>query len=158
TELWVAEAGEEGLAGPERIAGGPEESVSQPRWSPDGVLHWVSDRTGWWNLYAEDGSAGGGRPLAPMDAEFSGPDWIFGQSTYGFLPDGRVVVAWWQRALARLGVLDPASGRLERWEVPYTALGSLRPYGSGVVAIAASATDEPAVVVLDDRGKVTDTL
>ena len=40
------------LAGqPVTVAGGPQESVFQPDWSPDGVLHLVSDRTGWWNLY-----------------------------------------------------------------------------------------------------------
>ena len=156
TELWTAEFGDDGLAGAQRIAGGPEESISQPRWSPDGVLHWVSDRTGWWNLYAEGGD--GAEALAPLDAEFTGPDWIFGQSTYGFLADGRIVVTWWQRALANLGVLDPRSGRLDRWDMPYTAVGSLRPYGDGVVAVVASATDEPAVVVLDGNGTVTDTL
>jgi dipeptidyl aminopeptidase/acylaminoacyl peptidase len=157
TELWTGEFAEDGLAGPERIAGGPDESISQPRWSPDGVLHWVSDRTGWWNLYAEDG-AGDARALAPLDAEFTGPDWVFGQSTYGFLRDGRIVTAWWQRALANFGVLDPRSGRLDRWNVPYTAVGSVRPYRDGAVAVVASATDEPAVVVFDGDGNVTDTL
>jgi dipeptidyl aminopeptidase/acylaminoacyl peptidase len=156
TELWTAEVGEHGLAGPERIAGGPDESISQPRWSPDGVLHWVSDRTGWWNLYAEDGADG--RALAPLDAEFTGPDWVFGQSSYGFLPDGRLVATWWQRGLANLGVLNPASGRFDRWDVPYTAVGSMRPYGNGVVAVVASATEESAVVVFDGGGTVTATL
>jgi dipeptidyl aminopeptidase/acylaminoacyl peptidase len=156
TELWTAEVGDEGLAGAERIAGGPEESVSQPRWSPDGVLHWVSDRTGWWNLYAE--GRDGARALVPVDAEFTGPDWIFGQSTYGFLPDGRLIATWWQRALANIGVLDRASGRLDRWDVPYTAVGSLRSYGDGAVAVVASAVDEPAVVVFDGRGAVKETL
>jgi dipeptidyl aminopeptidase/acylaminoacyl peptidase len=120
------------------------------------VLHWVSDRTGWWNLYAEDGADG--RALAPLDAEFTGPDWVFGQSSYGFLPDGRLVATWWQRGLANLGVLDPASGRFDRWDVPYTAVGSVRPYGDGVVAVVASATEESAVVVFDGGGTVTETL
>ena len=155
SELWTGEFADDGLAGAERIAGGPDESISQPRWSPDGVLHWVSDRTGWWNLYAYDG--GGAKPLAPLDAEFTGPDWIFGQSTYGFLADGRIIVTWWHRALANLGVLDP-SGRLDRWEVPFTAVSSLRPFRDGVVAVVASATDEPAVVVLDGDGEVSETL
>ncbi|MBV8304983.1 MAG: S9 family peptidase [Acidimicrobiia bacterium] len=155
TELWTAEFAEDGLAGAERIAGGPEESISQPRWSPGGVLHWVSDRTGWWNLYAEDG---GGEPLVALDAEFAGPDWLFGQATYGFLPDGRVALAWWQRALANLGVLDRRSGRLGRWALPYTAVGALRPYRDGVAAIAASATEEPAVVLFDGDGRAVETL
>jgi len=38
------------------VTGGPDESVTQPRWSPAGTLHWISDRSGWWNLYC-DGDA-----------------------------------------------------------------------------------------------------
>ena len=57
-----------------RVAGGRAESISQPRWSPDGRLHFVSDRTGWWNLYVDDGA--GGRALAPRAAEFTEPDWV----------------------------------------------------------------------------------
>ena len=40
---------------PVRVAGGADESVFQPAWSPDGVLYFVSDRTGWWNLYRQRG-------------------------------------------------------------------------------------------------------
>ena len=68
--------------GPARhVAGAPGESVTQPRWSPDGVLHYVSDRTGWGNIYADPD-----RPVCPMAAEFGEPDWAFGNSTYGFAP------------------------------------------------------------------------
>ncbi len=38
---------------PRRVAGGADESVGEPRWSPAGELHFVSDRSGWWNLYRE---------------------------------------------------------------------------------------------------------
>ncbi|MCU1450799.1 MAG: peptidase family, catalytic domain protein [Acidimicrobiales bacterium] len=161
TELWTAEVSGNGLAGACRVAGGPEESVSQPRWSPDGVLHWVSDRSGWWNLYADDGQrdreggSGAGRPLLETDAEFTGPDWVFGQATYDFLPDGRLVVTWWRNALAHLGVLDGATTELVPWDTPYSAVGSLKAYRDGAVAIAASATEEPAVVVLDGNGSTT---
>lgn len=52
TQLWVASIQADGLLGePQLVAGGVEESVFQPEWSPDGVLYFVSDRTGWWNLY-----------------------------------------------------------------------------------------------------------
>ena len=52
TELWTAPFNANGTLGPRRrIAGGADESVFQPEWSPDGVLYFVSDRTGWWNLY-----------------------------------------------------------------------------------------------------------
>ncbi|MBO0800956.1 MAG: S9 family peptidase, partial [Blastocatellia bacterium] len=52
TELWLADVMSDGsLADRRLIAGGQAESIFQPEWSPAGVLHFVSDRTGWWNLY-----------------------------------------------------------------------------------------------------------
>ena len=50
TELWVAELGALGRRSSSRAAS--DESVIDPQWSPDGDLHYCSDRTGWWNLYA----------------------------------------------------------------------------------------------------------
>ncbi len=121
-----------------RVAGGPEESVTQPRWSPDGALHWISDRTGWWNLYRD------GAPLQPMEAEFTGPDWVFGQSTYAFLPGRRVVAAWTAAGTGRLGVVghDPL-------DLPYTSFSSVRAFGNQVAAIAASPIRAPEIVVID---------
>ena len=116
------------------VAGGQDESVTQPRWSPDGALHWISDRTGWWNHYRE------GEPLQPMEAEFAGPDWVFGQSTYAFLPDGRVVAGWTDH----VGVLGE-----QPLDLPYTSFSSVRAFGDKVAAIAASPTKAPAVVVID---------
>ena len=52
TELWVGAFNASGLIGVrEKIAGGGDESIFQPEWAPDGALYFVSDRTGWWNLY-----------------------------------------------------------------------------------------------------------
>jgi dienelactone hydrolase len=52
TELWVAPVDASGALGtPERVAGGPNESIYQPGWAPDGTLYYVSDRTGWWQIY-----------------------------------------------------------------------------------------------------------
>ncbi len=119
---------------PDGVAGGPEESVTQPRWSPAGALHWISDRSGWWNLY------GDGAPLAPMEAEFAGPDWVFGQSTYDFLPAGGIVATW----TGHLGMLGEPP-----LDIGYTSFSSVRVFGERVAAIAASPTRAPAVVVID---------
>src|SRR6185437_4926772 len=37
-----------------QLGGGPEESVIEPSWGPDGAVYFMSDRTGWWNLYRRD--------------------------------------------------------------------------------------------------------
>jgi dipeptidyl aminopeptidase/acylaminoacyl peptidase len=143
TELFVADVGADRDIGPAHlVAGGPDESVGQPRWSPVGILHFVSDRTGWWNLYADDGA--GGRALCPRDSEFSGPDWTFGQSTYTFLGDGRLVAAWSERGRGRLGVVE--DGGVIAIEIPYDSFGSLVAQGGQIVAVAGSPTSPPAVV------------
>ena len=52
TELWVAGLDEAGsLVDPVMVAGGPDETVLQPEWGPDGALYFISDRTGWANVY-----------------------------------------------------------------------------------------------------------
>ena len=59
TTLWSAEIGEDGgLAQVRQVAGGERESIVQPEWSPDGQLYFVSDRSGWWNIYraSDDGA------------------------------------------------------------------------------------------------------
>ena len=141
TELWVASFAEGRVIGEaRRVAGGPSESVSQPRWSPDGVLHFVSDRTGWWNLYR-----GEGEPVVVREAELTGPDWVFGQSSYGFLADGRLVFVWSERNLDRLALVD-ADGTVQDFDVPFTSITSLQVSGDGVVAIAGSPTASGAVV------------
>ncbi len=147
TELWVAELGDGRLGRPRRVAGGPEESISQPRWSPAGELHWISDRSGWWNLYSGDG-----RPLAPMEAEFARPDWVFGQSSYTFLEgSGRLVAAWSERGIDRLGVV--LGGRAVALDLPFTSLAALQAHGEEVLVVAASARSAAALVAVDvDRG------
>jgi dipeptidyl aminopeptidase/acylaminoacyl peptidase len=95
SELWLAStAGDGSLTGARRIAGGNEESIVQPEFSPDGSLIFVSDRTGWWNLYrwsdggdGEDGATEA-TALAPMHGDFAGPQWVFGMSWYGVAGDG----------------------------------------------------------------------
>ena len=74
------------------VAGGPGESVAEPRCRPDGSLWFLSDRTDWWNLYRWEP----GTDIAAVvriDADIGVPAWTFGTSRYAVLDDGRVVVA-----------------------------------------------------------------
>jgi dipeptidyl aminopeptidase/acylaminoacyl peptidase len=151
TELWSCELDGEGSPeGAERVAGGPKESVFQPEWSPDGTLHFVSDRTGWWNLYRfREGNV---EPLVEMEAEFGEPQWVFGMSTYAFTSPARIVCSYKERGSSRLALLDPGTGRLEGIETPYSDIAFVRA-GEGtvprVVFRGASATEPASVVSLD---------
>jgi dipeptidyl aminopeptidase/acylaminoacyl peptidase len=137
------------LADERIIAGGETESVVDPQWSPDGDLHFASDRTGWWNLYTARGDHM--RPLAPTDAEFAGPWWVFARhSRFAFLPDGRIVCIVTRNARDSLEVLDPATGSLEPVGLPYSSyLSRLPSHGTRLAFVAASPTAAPALIVYD---------
>ena len=148
TELWLADLDADGLPrDPRRIAGGPEESVFQPQWSPAGDLYYVSDPTGWWNLYRHDPT--GALPLAPMEAEFGSPQWVFGQSTYALSATHGVIFACAQAGVWRLGRIDLAGGVIAWIETAYTEISQLRASGSTVAFRGASPVEAPSIVALD---------
>jgi dipeptidyl aminopeptidase/acylaminoacyl peptidase len=149
TNLHVAVLTDEGALIDERpVAGGEAESVVDPLWSPDGVLHFVSDRTGWWNLYAA--RRDDARPLAPVEAELASPWWAFARERYAFLADGRIACLVTRGARDSLELLDPAKGSLEAVDLPYRSyLGGLSGDGNRLAAVAASATTAPALVAFD---------
>jgi len=114
SRLWVAEWLAEGHLGtPRQIAGGPDESIFQPAWSPDGRLHFVSDRSGWWNLYAQQ-PGGAITGLWPIAADVGVPQWGLGFSRYAFLPGGHIACLVTRDGMDELCVLAPATGRVDR--------------------------------------------
>jgi dipeptidyl aminopeptidase/acylaminoacyl peptidase len=147
TELWLAPLDDVGEAS--LVAGGPEESVFQPEWDPQGRLHFVSDREGWWNLYRDEGEVVA--QLTAEEAELGHPQWLFGGSTYAFLEDGSIACVRCERGEERLFLLEPGAERLRDLELPYTSFGfpSLSSRGSELAFAAASTVRETAVVVFD---------
>ncbi len=151
TTLYLADLDVTGTpAGGRVIAGGVAESVFQPEFSPDGSkVIFVSDRTGWWNLYAYDLASATTRPLCLMKAEFGMPQWNLGMSTYAFSGVGEVVCTYAQNGLGRLATLDLAAGSLEPIVTPFTEFGSIRASGNSAV-FRGGAPDRPTSVVALD--------
>jgi dipeptidyl aminopeptidase/acylaminoacyl peptidase len=150
TDLCVADLAADGsLTNVRRVAGSEHEAVTQPCWSPDGVLHFVNDPKGWWNLYAEEN--GEVRPVFETKAELAPPQWIHGIKTYVFLPDGRIALTITRHAVDSLELLDPRKRNLRPLDLPYTAYPawSLACRGGSLVTVAASPTEGPAVVTID---------
>jgi dipeptidyl aminopeptidase/acylaminoacyl peptidase len=147
-ELWVADLRPGGaLARAECVAGGPAESIFQPEWSPDGALYFVSDRSGWWNLYRWRG--GTVEPMHEMAAEFGQPQWTFGMSTYGLAGAERIICTYRQGGLTNLAALDTATGRLEPIALPYTVIDGIRVGAGHAVFRASSPSQLPAIVDLE---------
>jgi dipeptidyl aminopeptidase/acylaminoacyl peptidase len=149
TDLCVADLADDGsLANDRRVAGSDRESIFQPEWSPDGELHFVSDRTGWSNLYVE--RAGKVEELTSEQAELGYPQWVFDITRYAFLANGRIACLFTRSAVDGLELLDPTTGRLEPVDLPYTSYApSLRSAGARLIVSAGSPTTRPEVVELD---------
>ncbi|MBO0857495.1 MAG: S9 family peptidase [Chloracidobacterium sp.] len=124
TELWVADINADcSITNSVRVSGGVTESIFQPDWSPAGELYFVSDRSGWWNLYRS--RDGGIDALCPMEAEFGTPQWVFGMSTYAFESSSRIVCAYIEQGFSKLAILDVTTGELEKFETPFTRIESV---------------------------------
>lgn len=147
-ELHVAAVRADGsLADSSLVAGGPAESVVQPEWSADGTLYFASDRTGWWNLYGWGG--GKPEPITSREAEFAGPAWIFGATSFAVESPGRIICAYSERGRGRLASLDTATGTLTEIATPYTTFAGVQARSGRAVFIGASPTRSEELVSLD---------
>ncbi len=152
TELWVGKLRPDGsVPDQRRVAGGAAESVYQPEWSPDGTLHFVSDRSGWWNLYRW--SENQVEPLCVMDAEFGEPHWVFGGSLYEFQSAHRIVCSYARNGYDRFALLDTTTGALDHIDLPYTSISQLHLSEDRLVFIGASPTETSSILALDLRAK-----
>ncbi|EDY58542.1 acyl-peptide hydrolase [Streptomyces sviceus ATCC 29083] len=143
TELVVAEVLGGTLREPRTVAGGPEESIAQADWAPDGRLLYASDRTGWWNLYRD------GEQLCPREEEFGGALWKLGHRWFAPLDNGLIAVVHGTGSTA-LGILDPETGELVDAAGPWTEFApTLAVHGERIVAVGASPRTAYEVVELD---------
>lgn len=148
TYLQVAEVAANGQLGtPKTVAGGEQESVFQPSWSPTDQLFFVSDRSNWWNLYCHDDTHS--TCVLPMEAELATPQWVFGMSTYGFCDDRTIVCSFSQNGTWQLGLIhDQNPQHADRFSVldtPMSQISNIACNHQQLVFIAANATGAAAL-------------
>jgi dipeptidyl aminopeptidase/acylaminoacyl peptidase len=102
------------------VAGGDRESIFQPGFSPGGALTFVSDRSGWWNLYRVEPGQGGdtARNLCPEAAEFGRAQWVFGMSSWAYVDEHEILCSVSRGGFDRLSRLDVERGALEDLGLP----------------------------------------
>ena len=136
-ELWLAEFAEDGAVGRKKlIAGGDDELIFQPEWSPDGALYFVSDRTQpsldgrWWNLFRVRGDVMSGsasvEPVFPLAAEFGRAQWQFRMSTFAFTAVRQLVCSYTHAGINRLSLVDPALLQASGIPTEYEDISSVR--------------------------------
>jgi dipeptidyl aminopeptidase/acylaminoacyl peptidase len=149
TELWLGDLRQDGTLGEvKRIAGGVNESILQPEWSPDGTLYFVSDRNGWWNLFRVN-KAGEIERVCEMEAEFGLPQWVFGMSSYAFESVDRIVCSYVEKGISNLASIDTRTRKLTRIDSPYTDIQYLRASPGQAVFRGGSPSQPSSIVRLD---------
>jgi dienelactone hydrolase len=159
-ELWVAELAADGsLDRKRRVAGGDDESIFQPEWSPDGALYFVSDRAQaaldgrWWNLFRTLGDAlnpsAAVEPVYPLMAEFGRAQWQFRMSSFAFVSASELICSYLQNGVSRMSVVNPASLQVSPVATAHEDISSVRGAGGRVYFRGGSPTTAPAIVELD---------
>jgi len=159
-ELWVADLAADGSVSGERLVAGAldEESIFQPEWSPAGELHFVSDRTGWWNLYRERDEAS--EALCSKEAEFGWPQWVFGGTSYAFLDDGQIACIYGSGGVQHVAMLDPETAEMLDLDLPHSAIDYpfLATHGSQILFVGAAPTIAPQIVLIDFTSRAVEVL
>ncbi len=138
------------------VAGGENDSIFQPEWSPEGELYFVSDRSDWWNLHRLEGRDA--TSLYAIKAEFGRPQWAFGMRTYGFTAEGKIIAAGCRDGVWSLHRIDIGRREGEVILVPYSDIDDLAVEGNDALLIAGAPDRASAVVHLDLRSGKMETL
>jgi dipeptidyl aminopeptidase/acylaminoacyl peptidase len=156
SSIWAANVGRDGsLTNMRKVAGETGESVQQPQWSPDGELFYISDRSGWWNLYKHTDYEGE-QTIAPREAEFGRPQWTFGQSTYAFISAGRILCTYCCEGVWKLAIIDAEKGSLTDCSLEFSEFQYVRATNTAAYLIAGSPVHPQTVCRFDfGTGKCT---
>ena len=158
-KLSVGEAGLPIMQGIMTIAGDDKNAIFQPQFSPFGRwLAYVSDQTGWWQIYLYDLEKGSHHQLTQALAEHGEPAWIQGVRTYSFSPDGkRLFFLRNQEGSVSLWQVELETGKEQQIALPaYSGLAQLAisPNGERIALIASGGNTPLRVITCDPAGSV----
>lgn len=137
------------------VAGGPDQAILQPAFSPDGdALYFISDASGWGHLHRHDLVTGETRALTSGDCEYGTPSWGQGVGMFAVLPSGRVVGIRQRQGFARLVLVDGEGGGEPReLDLPPEYASFENPVASPteerLAVIASGPTTSPRLLLVD---------
>ncbi|MGH8370743.1 MAG: prolyl oligopeptidase family serine peptidase, partial [Gammaproteobacteria bacterium] len=123
------------------LVGSEHESMFQPQFAPDGTLHCLSDRSGWWNIYEVHDSEL--TAVTADAADYGVAQWNLGMSRYGFLADGTLFAVRTVAGRAELVQIHTGAQRVS--PLPFTQLDHLHVHDD-TVTLLASGPRSPATV------------
>ena len=156
-QLWLADINAEGqLTNSKHIAGDTDISVFQPQWSPDNILYYISDDTGWWHLYRylDTTSIKISEQLTTGEKEFGLPQWVFSQSTYAFLNTATIICCYQHKGKTELATLSlNKTKNLINIKTPWQEFSAISAFNKKICFIAASGSCFPQLVSATFKSK-----
>jgi dipeptidyl aminopeptidase/acylaminoacyl peptidase len=146
--LYVGRLGADGLTDLQVVAGGPaapDDAVLEPVWDRDGTLYFLSDRSGYWNLYRWRGASV--QQVTAFNADLGGPLWLLGLTTYALTGDGRALVRVCRNAVDSLVLVDLDSGAATPLALPFGAFDSIGVLDARTGFAVAAADDAPPALI-----------
>jgi dipeptidyl aminopeptidase/acylaminoacyl peptidase len=139
----------------ETIAGDETTSIIQPEFSPNGKeLAYISDATGWWQIYLYDLEKKTYKQMTFDQAEHAMPAWIQGNRHYAFSPDSSsLYFLRIEAGFVHLYQLDLLSGKEMRLPLDekYTYLGQIHVSENGIALLASGGKVPDRVISFDIR-------
>jgi dipeptidyl aminopeptidase/acylaminoacyl peptidase len=131
------------------VAGGADTAVAQPRFAPDGrSLAYVSDASGWMNVWIADADGSNARPVVAEPHEHAEPAWGPGQRSFAWAPDStEIAVNRNESGFGRLVVLSVAGGAAR--DLARGWHRGLEWAPAGIVAMRSGGRTAPQVTVVD---------
>lgn len=149
-QLWCAELSGSGNIGePRLVAGSNNESVFQPQWSPNDELFFVSDKSGWWNIYSEFNNKID--CVLSLAAEFGLPQWVFSMSSYAFLDSTSIICCYNKLGIWHVARINYQDGNVTELKFPFVAISGIRAQHGSVVFVGSTDNHAPELVHLEDE-------
>lgn len=156
TELFIVDLDADGKPKKEiKIAGNPNESITQPEWLSDQLL-FISDRNGWWNLHCHEN--GKIHALLERPADFARPMWSIGSRSYSIIDRDHLFVTWCEQAQWQAGIFSCSDKILKPLNLPYNSFSSLVTAEENVYFIGSSFSSNPEIAVYNRQTGETSTI
>lgn len=148
TELRTAQIDAAGNLIDQKVcAGSATEAVNSPVWSANGSLYFVSDASGFWNVW-ELNKDQTKRQLVLESAEWAHPMWQVGTHLLRILESGDLVGIHGSPAQERIAVIDSESGNWRDLDCELTNFAHLSVYQDHIYAIGGGPKALSALVEL----------
>lgn len=136
----------------EVLIGDTQTAIQQPEFSPDGrYLAYISDQSGWNQLYICDLTKRTHRQLTTVEADHGEPGWVQGIRVYGWMPDShKLIYSRNEQGFISLWQVDVENGQTQPLDglngYSYFDQPSISPDGERLAVIASAPQITPRLI------------